>query len=124
MNCIFCEILYGTEPHQTVWNGISTLGIVPLSPVTEGHVIFMPRKHVRDAAEDPSVTAEVMHDASTYIAHARSQGILGDANIITSIGPAATQSVFHLHVHVVPRQENDGLALPWYSGKTSKGKTP
>lgn len=124
MNCIFCEILRGNEPYQSVWNGISTLGIVPLNPVTDGHVIFMPRKHVRDAAENPAVTAEVMHDTSTYIAHARSQGTLGDANIITSIGPAATQSVFHLHVHVVPRQENDGLALPWYSGKTSKGKTP
>lgn len=120
MNCIFCEILYGTAPAEIVYDGISTLGIVPLNPVTEGHVIFIPRKHVRDASSEPAVTASVMEDASQYIQHLkyRDGKDSTDFNLITSIGPIATQSVFHLHIHVVPRRVNDGLALPWHSGKS------
>lgn len=124
-NCVFCEILYGSAPAIIVYDGISSLGIVPLGPVTDGHVIFLPRKHVRDATEDPAVTASVMADAARYIEHIRYRdGNKPDFNIITSIGPDATQSVFHLHIHVVPRRANDGLALPWYSGKTKKAVMP
>lgn len=115
MNCIFCEILYGNAPAKVVFDGIATLGIVPLNPVTPGHVIFMPRKHVRDAIEDPAVTGQVMRDAAHYLdaGRRRLEDDPTDANIITSIGPAATQTVFHLHVHLVPRRPGDGLALPW-----------
>ncbi|MFJ2619693.1 HIT family protein [Glutamicibacter sp. NPDC087344] len=123
MNCVFCEILYGSEPATVVYDGIGVLGIVPLNPVVEGHVIFMPRKHVRDASEEPRVTGYVMEAASEYIKqlHRRDPEDKPQAfNIITSIGAEATQSVFHLHVHVVPRAANDGLALPWYSGKKGK----
>ncbi|MGJ9405273.1 HIT family protein [Nesterenkonia aurantiaca] len=114
-NCIFCEILYGTAEAKTVFNGISTLGIVPLNPVTPGHVIFMPRKHVRDFAEDSAVSAAVMNDVAVYadVVSRRNLDERSDFNIITSAGPAATQSVYHLHVHYVPRKTNDGLYLPW-----------
>lgn len=126
MNCIFCDILYGAAPATTVYDGISSLGIVPLNPIVKGHVIFMPRKHVRDASENPAVAAALMADAAQYIQHLRQRGDTPangpDFNIITSIGPAATQSVFHLHLHLVPRKNNDGLALPWHSGKTKKEK--
>ncbi|KIA73456.1 hypothetical protein ANMWB30_23830 [Arthrobacter sp. MWB30] len=123
MNCIFCDILYGAAPAETIYDGISTLGIVPLNPVTEGHVLFMPRKHVRDAAENPAVTAAVMQDAAWYTQRKREQAQSAghepsSFNIITSIGRSATQSIFHLHFHVVPRTENDGLALPWHNGGT------
>lgn len=112
MNCVFCEILYGKAEAKTVFDGISTLGIVPLNPVTPGHVIFMPRKHVRDFAEDASVSAAVMSDVAMYSAR-RHPSEREDFNIITSSGPSATQSVYHLHVHYVPRKTNDGLYLPW-----------
>lgn len=118
-NCVFCEILYGSAPAKNVYDGIATLGIVPLNPVTEGHVIFMPRKHVRDAVEDPSVLAQVMNDVSNFVAMARRNSEeYRSVNIITSVGAPATQTVFHLHVHVVPRHEGDGLHLPW----TGQGK--
>lgn len=124
MNCVFCEILYGTEPAEKVYDGIATIGIVPLNPVTEGHVIFIPRKHVRDAIEDTDVTAQVMADAANFVGLARMSpsrnGLYDSVNFITSVGKPATQSVFHLHIHVVPRKEDDGLALPWYSGKGNR----
>ncbi|WP_251059428.1 MULTISPECIES: HIT family protein [unclassified Streptomyces] len=75
--------------------------------VTEGHVMVLPRVHVHDAGTDPEVTAAVMRRAAELMAE------LPAANLITSKGVAATQSVFHLHVHVVPRQDGDDLPLPW-----------
>lgn len=116
-DCVFCRILNDSnEPAEIVWSTVNSIGIVPLNPVTEGHVIIVPNVHVSDALEEPDVTGTTMHDAAWY---AKSEGI-GPVNFITSVGREATQSVFHLHIHVVPRAENDGLALPWYSGKTSK----
>ena len=112
-NCVFCEILHGSAPASIVYDGIATLGIVPLNPVTEGHVIFMPRKHVRDALENPGVTKQVMEDVATYGTHMRRTGQVEDCNIITSAGEVATQTVFHLHVHYVPRRAEDGLHLQW-----------
>lgn len=81
------------------------MAIVPLNPVTEGHVLVIPRWHVVDAVQEPQVTADVMRCAAELAER--------PCNIITSSGGEATQSVFHLHVHVVPRREGDGLALPW-----------
>jgi len=82
--------------------------LTPLNPVTEGHVLVIHRKHSADAAVNPDVASDLMFSAALWV---QKRGI--EANIITSIGPAATQTVFHTHVHVVPRRENDGLHLPW-----------
>nr|WP_324290575.1 HIT domain-containing protein [Streptomyces sp. H27-H5] len=67
----------------------------------------MPRIHVRDAGEDPGVTATVMHRAAELMAP------YPTASSITSKGAAATRTVFHLHVHVVPRATHERLPLPW-----------
>ncbi|MCL6299515.1 HIT family protein [Streptomyces kronopolitis] len=72
-----------------------------------GHVVVLPRVHVEDAGTDPEVTGAVMRRIAELMAEHPA------ANLITSKGEAATQSVFHLHVHVVPRQAGDGLPLPW-----------
>lgn len=83
----------------------------PLNPVTRGHVLVVPERHVESASADPSLAAGCMEIAATIAARHRS------ANIITSIGTSATQSVPHLHLHVVPRTPNDGLHLPWTGQK-------
>jgi histidine triad (HIT) family protein len=79
----------------------------PLGGVTPGHVLVVPDKHVSDATEDPYTTSMVMGVAAKVAQR------FPAANIITSIGSPATQTVFHLHVHVVPRYAGDGLMLPW-----------
>lgn len=117
IDCVFCRIVAGTEPAQILHRVSGTLAIVPLNPVVPGHILVMPTIHVTDFTERPSVTAAVMHQAAWL-----AQEIGGACNLITSKGKAATQSVFHLHVHLVPRKENDGLALPWYSGRRSLSK--
>lgn len=83
----------------------------PLNPITPGHLLVIHREHTDSAADGlkgPTYASECMHFAAGYV---RKQGI--QANIITSIGPDATQSVMHTHLHVVPRTEGDGLPLPW-----------
>jgi histidine triad (HIT) family protein len=72
--------------------------------------------HVEDFLTEPLVTAVVMARAAELAATLR----MRPANLITSAGREATQSVFHLHIHLVPRKANDGLALPWYSGRSKR----
>lgn len=109
-NCVFCRMWDDEALRPRDWwtyaNG-HIARFTPLSPVTSGHMLFIPRIHVRDAGQLPDWSARVLQVASSYAAG------LEACNIITSKGAAATQSVFHLHVHVVPRHEGDELALPW-----------
>jgi histidine triad (HIT) family protein len=81
----------------------------PLNPVGPGHRLFVPKAHVADALEDPMVTAMTTRFACEWAAR---EGV-GACNLITSRGPEATQSVYHLHLHLIPRLKDDGLALPW-----------
>lgn len=109
-DCVFCPANWPNL--DIVVHGIGMGGdhsvviIRPLNPVTEGHVLVIADKHTDSAAQDPTIAASLMKVAAWHVG-------AGQANIITSIGPYATQTVMHTHVHVVPRTENDGLALPW-----------
>ena len=107
--CPFCEIAVELAPATIVEEWASCMAIVPLNPVVPGHVIVFPLDHVVDFAESPAVTGEVARRTAEL---AKRLG-LRTANMITSMGEAATQSVFHLHWHLVPRAEDDGLTLPW-----------
>lgn len=104
-SCVFCDrILHDEiegEKRDVVW-------FEPLHPVTPGHMLFVPREHVMDLEEKPWVTGQVAEVAASY---ARRQCV--DANLITSMGALATQSILHLHIHYVPRRVDDGLLLPW-----------
>lgn len=107
MSCVFCEIVAKRAPAQVVRRWSDALAIIPLNPVVEGHVLVIPNRHVVDAAESPETSALAMLRAAQHIAN------VGPCNIITSIGKEATQSVLHLHIHIVPRKADDGLLLPW-----------
>jgi histidine triad (HIT) family protein len=104
---VFCQIVAEEAPAEIVHENAVAVAFVPLNPVTEGHVLVVPRDHVPDAVSSPATSALTMLVA---VQLARE---VGDCNLITSCGPAATQTVRHLHIHVVPRRAGDGLALPW-----------
>jgi histidine triad (HIT) family protein len=110
-NCVFCGIVAGKEPATYVAELPGSIVIVPHHPVVKGHVLVIPRVHVRDATERPEVTGATFADAASIAAALGSD--LPSLNLITSVGRPATQTVFHLHVHIVPRAEGDGLTLPW-----------
>ena len=102
-DCVFCKMEF---PDSEVLN------IEPLNPVVLGHRIFIPKDHVTDFGENADVTIKTMYQAQQY-----AKNCTGEYNIITSKGKSATQSVFHLHVHFIPRHEGDGLHLPWTGQK-------
>lgn len=108
VGCPFCEAANGKPVTQVIRVWRDAVALVPLAPVVSGHVIVMPRWHVRDAGEDARTTARVMRRAAELVGED-----FGAVNIITSRGGAATQTVLHLHVHIVPRKHDDGLMLPW-----------
>jgi histidine triad (HIT) family protein len=107
--CAFCDVLYFGAPAQVVGEWSDAIAIVPLHPVVDGHLLVIPRLHVPHALADSDVTAATMRRA---VELARTEGTAA-LNLITSIGAAATQTVAHLHIHIVPRAPGDGLALPW-----------
>ncbi|MER6098387.1 HIT domain-containing protein [Streptomyces sp. NPDC001728] len=117
--CPFCEINTGRAPATFVHEWSDAFAITPLNPVVEGHTLVIPKTHVTDFAENPDVSGATARRAAQLCRDLD----LAHANLITSKGREATQSVFHLHLHLVPRAENDGLALPWYSGRTRKADT-
>lgn len=103
--CVFCEIADGRGPATVIRRWSDAVAIVPLNPVVDGHLLVLPTSHVSDATEDPQVTAATMRRAAELAQP--------PCNIIASAGLEATQTVFHLHLHIVPRRADDGLALPW-----------
>ena len=108
MACPFCDRIARQEFDPKTADSM-VVTFEPLAPVTPGHLLVVSRSHIRTAHDDPITAGFAMQKAATL-----ARG--GDYNIITSIGPAATQTVDHLHVHLVPRRHGDGLALPWNPG--------
>jgi len=105
--CVFCAIVAGLAPADIVREWDDVIAIRPLNPVTPGHVLVIPHTHVADVGERPLISARTMACAAELAA------ALPAANVITSKGSAATQTVAHLHLHVVPRTTGDALPLPW-----------
>lgn len=106
--CVFCDIVAGRAPAYIVERGPGWTAFTPLNPVTPGHTLVVPTQHVEHFTENAMVTALVVRAAAVLAAK-----MGGDMNLITSKGPSATQTVKHLHIHLVPRAPGDGLVLPW-----------
>jgi len=111
--CVFCQIVAGTSPAEIIADWPDTIAIVPLDLVTPGHLLVIPKAHVEDFIHDPLVTATTVARAAELADSLR----IDPANLITSAGDIATQDVFHLHFHLIPRRRNDKIRLPWHSGK-------
>jgi len=105
--CVFCRIVTGEEPATVIRRWPTAVAFAPLNPVTPGHTLVVPVTHVRDVAENPIISSAAAYAAAVLASE------VGPCNVITSAGREATQTVFHLHWHVVPRHAGDGLPLPW-----------
>lgn len=105
--CPFCERIAAFD-YEQAYDG--SVRFEPLNPVTPGHMLFVPAWH----SEHPSGEG-VRVAMSAAEVYASRKGC--DFNLITSSGPAATQTISHLHAHYIPRVEGDGLLLPWTGQK-------
>jgi len=113
-DCMFCKIVAGEIPAQIIDEGERTVAFMDIAPATRGHALVVPRRHARDLLEIEPADLEAVAVAAQRVA-ARMPGRLGaeGVNLLNSCGRAAWQTVFHFHVHVIPRYEGDPLQLPW-----------
>lgn len=107
--CPFCLISMGKVRADIQDEAETWTSFPPLGPHVPGHMLFIPRRHLRDATVEPAMTGTVFAAASAYLGRT----LKSAGNILTSVGADATQTVEHLHVHVIPRGPNDGLATDW-----------
>jgi len=113
-DCIFCMIVTGELPSEIVDSDERTIAFMDINPATRGHALVIPRIHAEDLV---AVSAEDL--AATMASARRLAGRMRDTirpdgfNILNSCGRAAWQTVFHFHLHVVPRYHDDPLELPW-----------
>ncbi len=113
-DCLFCKIIAGEIPCFKLFENDETLAFMDINPANEGHALVIPKEHSRDvhAVSDAAITATVT--TAKKIAAAIDKTLNPDGlNLLQCNGPAAAQSVFHFHMHVLPRREGDELKLNW-----------
>jgi histidine triad (HIT) family protein len=113
-DCIFCKIVAGELPASIVDEDERTIAFMDINPATRGHALVVPRLHTPDLLsidrqELDAVTAAAQRLAARAIPRLKADGI----NVLNSCGAAAWQTVFHFHLHVIPRYQGDPLRLPW-----------
>jgi histidine triad (HIT) family protein len=113
-DCLFCKIVAGEIPSTRVYEDERTIAFMDINPGTEGHLLVIPREHAKDLLEiDPEDLAAVARTAQVMARRAVEKLGADGVNLINSCGAKAWQTVFHFHMHVIPRYDGDPLRLPW-----------
>lgn len=113
-DCAFCAAGAGASTTPVVYESADVMALFPRQQAALGHTLVLPRKHVTDLWTIDPYDAPPLIDAVFRIAHAIRRGLRPDGlNVITSVGPAASQTVMHLHVHLVPRWQGDQFGPIW-----------
>jgi histidine triad (HIT) family protein len=113
-DCLFCGIVAGSIPSQTIDSDERTIAFMDINPATPGHALVVPRVHSADLLEISSEDLTATALAAQRLAQRMKDVLEADGiNLINACGAAAWQTVFHFHIHVVPRYEDDPLKLPW-----------
>lgn len=116
-DCLFCKIVAGELPATIVAEDERTIAFMDINPATRGHVLVIPREHATDLhAIDPDDLRAVAVAAQGIASRVRDRLGADGVNLLNSNGAAAWQTVFHFHVHVIPRYDGDPLRLPWVPG--------
>jgi histidine triad (HIT) family protein len=113
-DCLFCGIVSGRIPAEIVDSDERTVAFMDISPATRGHALVVPRDHSDDLMDIPDEDLQATVLAARRLARRMDGKLRPDGfNLLNSCRPAAWQTVFHFHVHVVPRYDDDPLELPW-----------
>ena len=113
-DCIFCKIVAGELPSETVQEDEHTLAFMDLNPWTRGHALVIPRNHSRNLYDVDGEDLRHTTTAARKLALRMRERLGCDGiNLLNACEPAAWQTVFHFHVHVIPRYDDDPLKLPW-----------
>ncbi len=113
-DCLFCGIVAGEVPAEIVDSDEHTIAFMDINPATTGHALVIPRTHAADLMEISDEDLEHCAVAARRLALKMRQTLRPDGfNLLNACGAAAWQTVFHFHIHVVPRYADDPLELPW-----------
>jgi histidine triad (HIT) family protein len=113
-DCIFCKILAGEIPATIVGEDERTVTFMDINPATRGHMLVIPRAHAVDLLSVDAEDLRAVAIASQRHAVRAKELLRADGvNLVNSCGAVAWQTVFHFHVHVIPRYADDPLRLPW-----------
>jgi histidine triad (HIT) family protein len=116
-DCLFCKIVAGEIPGTKVAEDERTVAFMDINPATRGHLLVVPRAHARDLLEIDDEDLAACASAARRLAQRVKDQLGADGvNLLNSCGAAAWQTVFHFHIHVIPRYEDDPLRLPWTPG--------
>jgi histidine triad (HIT) family protein len=113
-DCIFCKILAGELPATIVDQDERTVSFMDINPATRGHALVIPRRHAENLLNVEGEDLSAVALAAQRLALRMTQGLgATGVNLLNSCGAVAWQTVFHFHVHVIPRYAEDPLKLPW-----------
>ena len=122
-DCVFCNIVEGSEPASIAYHGDTVISIMDIGPINYGHVLIIPKNHVAYLAELDETTGAELFTVTMRMAQAvRNSGVKCEAiNLFLADGEAAGQDVFHVHMHVIPRYIGDNLLIqPNYPARPSR----
>ncbi|HEY4278773.1 MAG TPA: HIT family protein [Conexibacter sp.] len=113
-DCVFCKIIAGELPARIVHEDERTVAFMDIAPATYGHTLVVPRNHSRDLLEIAPEDLDAVTRHGQLLARRMNERLGADGvNLLNACGAAAWQTVFHFHLHVIPRYNDDPLRLPW-----------
>ena len=113
-DCLFCQIVAGQIPSERIDEDERTVAFMDINPATRGHALVVPRRHAANLLEIDSQDLAATMTAAQRLARRVKERLGADGvNLLNATGSAAWQTVFHFHVHVIPRYEGDPMRLPW-----------
>jgi histidine triad (HIT) family protein len=122
-DCLFCKIVGGEIPSTRVDEDDRTVAFMDINPATRGHLLVVPREHAVDLLEVPAADLDACGRMAQRLARRAMDRLGADGvNLLNSCRPAAWQTVFHFHIHVIPRYADDPLRLPWVPGPGDPGE--
>jgi histidine triad (HIT) family protein len=122
-DCPFCGIVAGSIPSQSVDSDERTVAFMDIAPATPGHALVVPRRHSADLLEIEPEDLSATVAAAQRLARRMKDVLDADGiNLINATGAVASQTVFHFHIHVVPRYQGDPIELPWIPKEGDPGE--
>jgi len=116
-DCIFCKIIAGEIPGTIIDSDERTVAFMDINPGTRGHALVIPRAHAKDLLEITTEDLQACAAMAQKVARRAKDVLEADGiNLLNSCGSEAWQTVFHFHIHVIPRYADDPLQLPWVPG--------
>lgn len=117
-NCIFCKLSNGEIPTNALYEDDIVKVIFDLNPASKGHVLIIPKNHFDDIYSMDNDTAAHVFQIAVKVSKAMKEVLNCDGlNIVQNNGEAAGQTVFHFHMHIIPRYEGDTVDIKWVPGK-------